>query len=230
MVDELLRIPTGINGLDEVIEGGFPYPSTILVAGGTGTGKTTFCLQYLSDGARRGIRGMYITTFSEPTMWMLRFASRYKFLNRNYFRDLIQYVELGPLLQNKGGIMPTYFEILDYIEDRASKTRPKRIVIDPITVTHNMWDKGYREFLYELSIRMKTWDATVVLTGEVMPNEYYPIDVAYIADGVIILSNPEEDNVRRRYLEVLKMRGTKHRTGKLTMSIEEDGIYVHSGL
>ena len=39
-----MRIKTGINGLDELIEGGFPEKSTILVSGTPGTGKTLFCL------------------------------------------------------------------------------------------------------------------------------------------------------------------------------------------
>jgi circadian clock protein KaiC len=228
--DNFLRIKTGIPGLDEQMEGGFPFPSAIMVAGGAGTGKTTFGLQYICQGAANGERGMYITTFSEPTMWMLRFASRYTFLNKDYFKDLIRYEELGPLLKQKCGVQPTYFEILEYIEEKVSDFMPKRIVIDPITVVNRMWDTGYREFLFELSMRLKTWDATVVLTGEVMPNEPYPVDVAYIVDGVIVISNPEEGGVRRRYLEVLKMRGTKHREGKLALSVTEDGLNVYSGL
>ena len=35
------RASTGIPGLDELIQGGFPIPSTVLIAGEPGTGKTT---------------------------------------------------------------------------------------------------------------------------------------------------------------------------------------------
>lgn len=226
MADEFVRISSGIPGLDDLIEGGFPFPSAILVTGGAGTGKTTFGLQFLCYGAKHGERGLYFTTFSEPTMWMLRFVGRYKFVDKNYFKGLIKYEDLGPLLKMKGGIMPTYFEVLEYIEDVVAQVMPKRIVIDPVTVVNAMWKTGYREFLYELSMRLKTWDALVLLTGEVMPHEPYPVDVAYIADGVIILSNPLEDGVRRRYIEVLKMRGTKHKEGRSTMTISEDGVYI----
>ena len=45
------RVPTGITGLDIHIEGGFPKNRTILVSGGTGTGKTIFAFQYLINGA-----------------------------------------------------------------------------------------------------------------------------------------------------------------------------------
>ncbi|MBM4237555.1 MAG: hypothetical protein FJ151_03620, partial [Euryarchaeota archaeon] len=67
---DLARIPSGIPGLDEMIEGGFPFPSVILVSGTAGTGKTTLALKFLCQGAERGERGLYITTLSEPTQWM----------------------------------------------------------------------------------------------------------------------------------------------------------------
>ncbi|TFG14048.1 ATPase, partial [Candidatus Thorarchaeota archaeon] len=39
---EIERIKTGITGLDDLIEGGFPRGDIILVAGKAGTGKTIF--------------------------------------------------------------------------------------------------------------------------------------------------------------------------------------------
>ncbi|HIP74098.1 MAG TPA: ATPase, partial [Euryarchaeota archaeon] len=45
------RVPTGIPGLDNLIQGGFPSGSTILLSGGAGTGKTIFALQYIYSGA-----------------------------------------------------------------------------------------------------------------------------------------------------------------------------------
>ena len=56
-----MRVKTGINGLDELIEGGFPEKSTILVSGTPGTGKTLFCLQYIHKGLELGESGIYIT-------------------------------------------------------------------------------------------------------------------------------------------------------------------------
>jgi len=69
MTDDLKisRMETGIPSLDEMMEGGFPFPSTILVAGAAGTGKTTFALQFLAQGAKQGEQGLFFTTLSEPT-------------------------------------------------------------------------------------------------------------------------------------------------------------------
>jgi len=53
---------------------------------------------------------------------------------------------------------------------------------------------------------------------------------AYMVDGVIILSYAEEENIRRKYIEVLKMRGTRHLTGRHSLDISKDGVTVQPGL
>ena len=55
------RVPTGIHGLDEIIEGGFIEGSVILVSGGPGAGKSIFGLQFIYRGAVDGEPGIYIT-------------------------------------------------------------------------------------------------------------------------------------------------------------------------
>ena len=86
----LRRIPTGIRGLDEMIEGGFPFPSVVLVAGSAGTGKTTFSMKFLMEGANKGEQGLFFTTLSEPTQWMLRYASQFEFIKKDYFGNEIK--------------------------------------------------------------------------------------------------------------------------------------------
>src|SRR6187549_557125 len=58
------RCTTGVEGLDEVLQGGFPKNHLYLIQGDPGAGKTTLALQFLLDGVRRGESGLYIT-FSE---------------------------------------------------------------------------------------------------------------------------------------------------------------------
>jgi len=62
---EVERIETGIEGLDDLIDGGFPEGSVSLISGGTGTGKTTFCNQFLMQGIENGQKCLYIST-EEP--------------------------------------------------------------------------------------------------------------------------------------------------------------------
>ncbi|MBS3817858.1 MAG: KaiA-binding protein [Candidatus Thermoplasmatota archaeon] len=219
---EFERLSTGIKGLDEMVDGGFPFPSVSLVAGGAGTGKTTFGLKFLTRGARQGEQGLFFTTLSEPTQWMLRYTNQFDFVDKDFFGNEIKYQDIGMLVQNEG-----YEELLDFIDDKIAEVMPQRIVIDPITVVGPLFKQNYRSFLFELINLLKNWQSVSVLTGEVAPGEDYPQEVTYAVDSVILLSMLEEEGSRRKYLEVLKMRGTDHTTGKQPISITtEDGIVV----
>jgi circadian clock protein KaiC len=224
---DLVRLKTGIPGLDEMVEGGFPFPSVILVAGTTGTGKTTFAQKFLFSGADNGEQGLFFTTLSESTQWMLRFATRFKFIKKEYLGNLVKYVELGPILRDISAK-----DLLEFIDGKIAEVMPQRIVIDPVTVIGTMLKDAYRgyeyrRFLFDLTTRLKNWQAITVLTGEINPAEPYPPEIAYAVDGLILLQFSEEGEARRKYIEVLKMRGTNHLTGRQSIDITtEDGIVV----
>lgn len=221
MHDELTRVSSGVVGLDDMIEGGFPLPSVILVSGSAGTGKTTFAQKFLFDGAQKGEQGIYFTTLSEPTEWMLRFSSMYGFVNMDFFGREIIYVDLGKELRETRP-----YEFLSYVDERIKEIEPQRIVIDPITVVDQN-DSSYRQFLYDMTNRLKNWNIVSVVTGEVDPDQLYPPEIAYSVDGIILLRMEEEGEIRRKYLEVLKMRGTNHITGKHSIDITtSQGIVV----
>jgi len=113
------------------------------------------------------------------------------------------------------------------MEEKIAEVMPQRIVIDPISVIGSMMRGNYRAFLFDMANRLKNWNATTVVTGEVLPGEMYPSDLGYAVDGIILLLMAEEEGARRKYLEVLKMRGTDHMTGKQSIDINRnDGIVV----
>lgn len=216
------RLPTGIPGLDEMIEGGFPFPSVILVAGSAGSGKTTFGQKFLFHGASLGEQGLFFTTLSEPTQWMLRFASQFDFIRPECFGKEVVYVDMGEVLKRGTPEM-----LLDFIDEKMAEVVPQRVVIDPITVVGTSLKEEYRTFIFDLSNRLKNWQSTTLLTGEVRPGDPYPAEVAYAADGIILLMLSDEGDARRKYLEVLKMRGTNHLTGRQSVDISrKDGIVV----
>ncbi len=218
----LRRISSGISGLDDMMKGGFPFPSVVLVAGSAGTGKTTFGMKFLIEGANKGEQGLFLTTLSEPTQWMLRYASQFDFIKKEYFGREILYEDMGLMLQRDG-----YEELLDFVDDKIAEVMPQRIVIDPITVVGAFFEEDYRLFLFELTNLLKNWQAVTVLTGEVNPGETYPAQISYAVDSVILLTMMEEEENRRKYLEVLKMRGTNHMTGRRPFTItQEEGVVV----
>jgi KaiC/GvpD/RAD55 family RecA-like ATPase len=60
------RIKTGIRGLDELIQGGFPKGSNIVVTGAPGSGKSIFGMSFIAEGCKNGEKCLYITVEQTP--------------------------------------------------------------------------------------------------------------------------------------------------------------------
>ncbi len=224
----LNREPSGIPGLDDLIEGGFPVPSTILVAGEPGTGKTTFSVQSLFDVARRGGVGIYLSAISEPPWVVQTFLSNFEFYDAELVdTNKIVFADLGSSLVYEPE------NLMERLQQVVETYQPTRLVIDPITPIREILEqKGIndREFMHNLFAYLKTLSCTTIITAEqnysILPTSLE----GYMVDGVIVMSYPEEEGVRRKYLEVLKFRGTDHITGRQLLDITRHGLSVQAGL
>src|SRR4030043_323894 len=95
----MTRKTTGIPGLDGMLQGGFPFPAAILVAGEPGTGKTTLAVQSLFHGAKEGEKGLYITAISEPQWLVQKFLSSFTFYNQELVeKNIVHFIDIGPNL------------------------------------------------------------------------------------------------------------------------------------
>src|SRR4030066_2604339 len=95
----MTRKTTGIPGLDGMLQGGFPFPSAILVAGEPGTGKTTLAVQSLFHGARNGEKGLYITAISEPQWLVQKFLSSFTFYDQEQVeKGMVSFMATGTTL------------------------------------------------------------------------------------------------------------------------------------
>jgi circadian clock protein KaiC len=223
----ITRRETGIDGLDKLVCGGLPVPSTVLIGGEPGTGKTTLSVQTLFYGAKKGDVGVYITAISEPRWVVQKFLSQYTFYDEAAIeKEKIVFLEIRKSLFDEPQ------KLLPKIKQFIEKYEPQRVVIDPITPFKAALDpKGHtREFLHDLLEFLKGFNCTCIMTAELSYDEVPKSLEGYMVDGIIILSYPEEKAVRRKFLEVLKMRGTKHVTGRQLVDITNEGLLVHAGL
>lgn len=225
-MNSIERMSTGILGLDEMIGGGLPVPSLILVAGDAGAGKTTFCTQFLCKGADLGQPGLYLLTYGGPLDLVFDLVSAYDFVKRRYLGKEICCIEMEEKLERAG----RGEDIVKLILDEIEKVDPKRIVIENLSDLEEVLDRDYRRFLLKLSHLVKVRNAVALVTGDAMPRAPYPAQIAHVSDGIILLQNAEVNLVRRRSIEVLKMSGTSHHLGKHAVDISVKGLTVYPGL
>lgn len=218
------RMPTGISGLDVMIEGGLPVPSLTLAAGDVGSGKTTLCTQFLCRGAQNGETGIYFMTFGGPPEWAFKFISTYDFMEKDYFDNEIKFIEL----KNEGARGARI--MMDIIQLSMEKIHPRRIAIDSLSIVEGALKKDCRHFMLRLSMLVKEHGAVALVTADSLPGAPYPVEIAQVADGIILLQNAEVDMVRKRTIEVLKMSGTAHHLGKYAVDISAKGLTVYPGL
>ncbi len=220
------RMPTGIQGLDDMIEGGLPIPSITLVAGDAGAGKTTLCTQFLCKGADQGEHGLYLLTFGGPPDLLFNFSTSYEFVKSSYFGKEICYVELEGIMEKAGRSN----ELLQALEMQIDTIEPARIVIENLSVLEDVLKDEYWRFLLKLSHLIKAKKAVALVAEDALPGAPYPMPIAQVADGIILLQNEEINSTRRRTIEILKMCGTSHHLGKRAVDISVKGLVIYPGL
>jgi KaiC/GvpD/RAD55 family RecA-like ATPase len=134
------RVKSGIEGLDELIQGGFPQGSTILVSGSAGTGKTIFGLQYLYHGAKSNEPGIYLTV-EESKENIIDQGAQFGW-------DLEKLENEGKLIMNV--MKESDIEgILDKLKVEAEGIKAKRLVVDSLSML-GMFSRIYSKVTKEI--------------------------------------------------------------------------------
>ena len=196
-MDELRDIPCGIDGLDDIL-GGFKTPSTILIAGTAGVGKTMMALQMLSNAAELGEKTLYIPFTTESPEKLNMFLSTFDFFNES-----VQIHGINRPVAEKDPLT-TLIDIGNVI----ASINPDRVVIDPITpLGFGFIEQEKRRFIYTFDSMVQEWNSLVFLTGELIDTELHSCVISHLADGIIYMSKEDMGYRTKHYLQILKMRG-----------------------
>jgi KaiC/GvpD/RAD55 family RecA-like ATPase len=220
------RMSSGVPGLDKLIEGGFKQGSINLICGGAGSGKTTFAIQYLIEGFKKGESGLYIT-FEEKKDKLFEDMLEFGWDLEKYERlGLFRFLEYTPeqikrVLVEGGGT----------IDAIITQLKAKRLVIDSITsfallFRDELTQKESSLALFELINR---WGCTAILTSQAvqLSPEELTAQLQFEVDSIILFYHYKKKGVRGRAVEVLKMRGTKAAEKTVKLEMSKTGIVVY---
>ncbi len=218
------RVSTGIARLDHILRGGIPRYSIVFVTGMPGTGKTILAEQALFANARLGRTSLYLSTISEPSIKVLRFLQGFTFFDPALFGTRVLYGDLGSVLRRQG---PT--AVLEALEQMVRETHPDLLVIDSFRALRDtiLDPLDFRHFTSDLAVRLSVWEVTALLVGEYSAEDIREGPEFAIADGILYLYGTEEAERQRRYLRVMKMRGTGYYGGEHFFDISSRGIVVY---
>lgn len=227
------HIKTGVSGLDDLIEKGIPTGSSVIVAGGSGSGKTIMCLQILANAAKSGKKALYMS-FEE---------------SEDRLRDHMRDFGWDPApLEKSGKFMIKRFSVYDvtrFLEALMAKSegelmidvdpiilpkgfKPDVMVIDSVTAIASAFQgkETYRSYIENLfryleGLKVKTF---LITETEQVPTVFSPTGVEeFLADGVIVIYNLRKGDIRQGAIEVLKMRGTGHIKKVVAMRVVSGG-------
>jgi len=202
----MIRVPTGIRGFDELMEGGFPEGSLILLAGEPGTGKTVFSGKFVCEGLNNKEKCVYVT-FMDPADRLLDGFSRFGYDLSTFERknDLkILDMQLGGQTEMEA----VTSEILEAVRSLGAK----RLVLDSVTAMISGLDNPgrKREFATVLYRVLQKLRCTTIAIAEVLGDGVSYGMEEFIADGVLILQSEYNSPEMKRTLRIKKLRNTKH--------------------
>ncbi|MGE5252070.1 MAG: ATPase domain-containing protein, partial [Bacteroidota bacterium] len=227
----LKKAPTGIQGLDEITEGGLPRGRPTLVAGGPGCGKTLLAMEFLVNGA---------TQYNEPGVY-ISFEEKAEELTENVASlgfDLKKLTRQGSLVIDHVLVERSHFEeageydlegLFIRLGSAVDRIGARRVVLDTMEALFSALSNHaiIRSELRRLFGWLKDHKLTAIITAEKGEGSLtrYGLE-EYVADCVIVLDHRVHEQISTRRLRIVKYRGSFHGTNEYPFLIGRDGISV----
>ncbi len=216
MAADVERLSTGVEGFDELIQGGIPRGFFVAVVGEPGTGKTVFCIHFIAQGIREGDKNIYVTT-EESRESIIRQARMFGF-------DFEEAIESGRLViidaltgarDDPWSLSELDVEALVQKVIEAKKYLGygrARLVVDSMSAFWLDKPAMARKYSYYVKRVLSRWDFTALLVSQyaVTTSLGFGFGIEHVADGIIRFRKVVHRGELRRFVIVEKMRQTEH--------------------
>jgi len=217
-------IPTGVSGLDELMNGGYLLASCSLISGASGTGKTTIAAHFANESTKNGKRVFYINFEESPNSMLACILSSGINLQPALDSGALHFLSTMPESQ---GIEEHLIQAFRHIEN----FKPDIVIVDAISACRRMGSQNAAfDYLLRLIDHCKRKGITSLLTnlteGGSELQEITGLDLSSMIDTVVILRHTEHNNRFHRNLYILKMRGSVHSQLVHEFEITNKGVAI----
>jgi len=238
-------VPTGVEGLDELINGGFPKGRIILVLGGPGTGKTILASQFLYKGiSQYNENGIFVSLDESKNHFyseMLKFGWDFKKAEEEGKFAFIDATRLSRvailkekmLKEEASSLRGKQLQIDRLIEELQAKIQQigaKRVALDTLaSLFYRFLDPIERRTAsVDLIEALSDLGATTVVTTELsqLALERNPLEEEFLVHGVIMMQTLFSGGTTTRALQVEKMRGVSVNPNLVPYTIDKNGIEI----
>ena len=219
---------TGIEGLDEILNGGIVRNSTTLVSGNPGAGKSILGLQYIYNGVELFDEKGIFLSFEENEEDLRQAAESIGFDNWQHHVDSgdIKVYDKQVLLREND-----FSSSLELLLEELDDENYERLVLDSLTMFQLFFDteREQRTYLLKFTDILAENNLTTLMTNEqgtVFPETDIGLE-NFLTDGNIFLLQTPTDSGVNRYVWVAKMRKKNINTDIFPMEIAQGGLTVH---
>jgi circadian clock protein KaiC len=228
------RLSTGVPGLDEMMGGGIPVGDSLVLAGPTGTGKTTFAMKFIAAGLTAGETAVIAIFEEHPDIYLQRAKSVDVDLRAAVKEDKLRIIYLRPLDLSVD-------ETLDEIRSAVEMLGATRVVIDSLSgfemALAPAFREDFRESLYRLIGALTGIGVTMYSTVEVVEGgegsaglQLTGYQVSFLTDDILSQRYVEIEGELKKALVVVKMRGSAHSREFRTYEITSTGVQLRESL
>jgi KaiC domain protein len=223
------RMKVGIIGLDDMLGGGLIPGSICAIIGTYGTGKTTFSLQFVWEGLKKGEHIIYIS-LEEREDRILEYMQQKGWDVKPFMNKSLFVIKLDPTDFNLANN-----RIKNELPKLIKQVNAYRVVIDPISLFEDLFDTDSirRQEMFRFVEGMRDQKCTIMMTSETDKDNPFSSRhslIEYLADTVILLRyvRPSDLTDVHLALEVVKMRMSAHSREIKPYEIQQDQVLVYS--